>query len=240
MRDPERTSPHNERDVARGGERLSRLPRPHRVRTHVRQMRHLHDRELVVASELVVLRRLFFVPTKSRRKFVGIWERILFGGRQGVVGVGGDGHGGAGAAQCVTDGVVVSVAADEYAHRWCMGFPAEFVVNEGDVEAELAGVLGLEFPCFQFDDYVPQLLDVEEQQVEIEVVSCDIEVDLASHECETCAQFSEGVDDAVHERLFQVAFGCVLGQFQEVEHVGVFGDLPGQVGVGRCQLGAEV
>jgi hypothetical protein len=93
------------------------------------------------------------------------------------------------ATECVTGCVIVSVAADEYANRGRGDFPPEPVVNEGDVEAELSGVLGLEFSGFQFDDYVPQLLDVEEQQREIEVIACDVEVDLPSHECEPCAQF---------------------------------------------------
>ena len=219
---------------------MSRLPRPALDPMSVRHAQQLHDRGFVAPAESIVLLLRFFVPPKRRREFVGIGERILFGRRQGVICVCRHGHRRARATERVTDRVIVSVTADEYANRGRVGLPAEPVIDQGDVKTKLAGMFGLELAGFQFDDHVPELLDVEEQQVEIEVIAGYIEVDLASHECETCAQFSKGVDDAVHQRLFQVAFDGFFRQLEEIEHVGVFGDLPGQVGVGGCQLGTEV
>ena len=134
----------------------------------------------------------------------------------------------------VADCVIISVTADEDADRGRVGVSSEPVIDEGDVEGEFAGMLGLELSGLQLDNDVPELLNVKEQQVEVEVIADDVEVVLAAHECEPLSQLTERIDDAVHEGLFQVAFGCVLGQFQEIEHVGVFGDLPGQVGISGC------
>jgi hypothetical protein len=50
--------------------------------------------------------------------------------------------------------VVVPAAADQDAHGAGLGFAAQPVVDEGDVEAELGGVFGLEFAGFDFDDEV--------------------------------------------------------------------------------------
>jgi len=41
------------------------------------------------------------------------------------------------------------------------------VFNEGDIEAELAGVARVEFRGLELDDYVPELVDVEDYLVVI-------------------------------------------------------------------------
>ena len=50
-----------------------------------------------------------------------VGQGVLLRGRQGVVGVCGYGHGGVGLVQGVADGVVVSAAADQDAHRGGVG-----------------------------------------------------------------------------------------------------------------------
>ncbi|MDQ0092505.1 hypothetical protein J2T21_000366 [Paeniglutamicibacter psychrophenolicus] len=42
-------------------------------------------------------------------------------------------------------------------------------------------------------------------------------MDLASDEGESGSHFAQGFDDAVHERLFQVAFGNLAGNPEELE-----------------------
>ena len=37
---------------------------------------------------------------------------------------------------------------------------AQAILDEGDVELQLSGVFGLELAGLEFDDYIPQLLDV--------------------------------------------------------------------------------
>jgi hypothetical protein len=64
------------------------------------------------------------------------------------------------AAEPVTNRVIVSVTADEYANRWRVGLPAELVIDQRDVEAKLSGIFGLELPGFQFDDHLSELLDL--------------------------------------------------------------------------------
>ena len=58
-----------------------------------------------------------------------------------------------------------------------MGGPAEPVVDQGDIELQLAGMLGEELASLQLDHDVAQLLHVKEQQIHVEVVAADVEVD---------------------------------------------------------------
>ena len=81
---------------------------------------------------------------------------------------------------------------------------------------------------------------MEEQQIEIEIVAADVERDLSPYECEPCAQFPEGVDDAVHECLFQVTLSRIFRQLQEVKQVRVLGELLGEFGIRRGQFSVEV
>jgi hypothetical protein len=117
---------------------------------------------------------------------------------------------------------------------------ASAVVDEGHVEAQLAGVLGLEGADLELDDDVPQLLDVEQQQVEDVLVAVDVEPDLPVDEREPGAELPQGLDEAVHQRLLEVAFGDLLAQLEEVEDVRVLGDLLRELGVRRRQGRAEV
>jgi hypothetical protein len=109
---------------------------------------------------------------------------------------------------------------------------AEFVVDEGDVEAELAGVLGFEFTGFEFDNDVPELFDVKEKQVDVEVITVNIEVHLAPNKGEARPEFLKCSDDVIDESLLDVSFVHVAFDPEEVQDVEVFDNLLGQVGVG--------
>lgn len=80
--------------------------------------------------------------------------------------------------------MLVFAAADQNPHSRTVRGTFELVVNDCHIEVELTGVLGLKLSCFELDDEITQLLDVEEQQVNVIVVLADFEVDLSSHEGE--------------------------------------------------------
>ncbi len=62
---------------------------------------------------------------------------------------------------------------------------AQPILDRGDVEAELAGIARVELGGLELDDHVPELFDVEEQQIDEEVVALDIEVDLTGRQMRT-------------------------------------------------------
>jgi hypothetical protein len=130
-------------------------------------------------------------------------------------------------SKAIPDGVVVSVPTDEDAYRVCVGVPSQAVVHQGDVEVELAGVLGLELPGFEFDDVVAQLLDVEEEQVDVEVIPANIKVHSPTDERESRTELAECFGDAVHEGLLKGALSDVTTEAEKFERVGIFRDLLG-------------
>lgn len=84
--------------------------------------------------------------------FVGQGE-FLVGGEL-VVRVGGNGHGRGGTAEAVPDTAIVLSAANKDADGFVVVVAAEHVIDQGYVEVELAGVLGLELAGLEFDDHV--------------------------------------------------------------------------------------
>lgn len=183
---------------------------------------------------------IFQKRVEGRGELVLIGQRIALCRWQRVVRVRRHGHRGIGLPEGVPDGVVVAAAADEDPDRWIVGSEPELVVDDGNIEAELAGVLGLEFSGLELDDDVTELDDVEEQQVEVEVVPAHVEVHLPADEREAGAEFPQGFDDAIHQRLFQVPLGGLIGQLEEVEDVGVFRDLLRELRLGSGELPGEV
>jgi hypothetical protein len=89
------------------------------------------------------------------------------------------------------------------------------------VEVELAGVFGLKLAGFEFDDDIAELFDVEEQEVDVEVISVDVEVHLPADEGESGTQFAEGLGDPAGERVLEVALGDLAGEAEELEVVWV-------------------
>jgi len=78
---------------------------------------------------------------------------------------------------------------------------AQVVVDPGDVEAELAGVLRDELVDLEFDDDEAGLGPVEEQQVDVEVVAVDLEVVLPTDEGKAMAELKQERLQPVHEGL---------------------------------------
>lgn len=136
--------------------------------------------------------------------------------------------------------MLVAAPGDEDPDRGAVKLSPPRVVDDGDVEPELAGEGGLEFACFQLDDDVPELLGVEEEQIDEEVVTGDVEVRLAVDERKARPELAEGVNDPVEESLLKVTVRHLAREPEEVEPVRVFGELSGEVRVCRGELAGEV
>jgi hypothetical protein len=54
----------------------------------------------------------------------------------------------------VPDAPVIFGSVDEYADGFVVVVASEYVIDKGDVEVEFAGIFGLEFAGFEFDDDV--------------------------------------------------------------------------------------
>lgn len=87
-------------------------------------------------------------------------ERGLLGGREIVAG---DSDRLGGAGQCVPDDGLVLVRHQQHPDRGLVLWPAQPVLDEGDIESELASVARVELRGLEFDDHVPELLDVKEE-----------------------------------------------------------------------------
>ena len=108
---------------------------------------------------------------------------------------------------------------------------AQVVVDELDVEVELADVLRLEPAELQFDHHVPVQLAVVEEQVEEELALSGLDRHLGADECEAGAELAQEPGEVVGEGLGQVALPDRVGG-EEVEDERVLDDLPDRFPVG--------
>jgi len=74
----------------------------------------------------------------------------------------------------------------------------------------------------------------------VKVVAVDGDVVLAADEGEAVAELEEEVLEPVHQRGLEVAFRDAAGEVEEVQDVGVAGELLGEFGVRRREPGGEV
>ena len=79
--------------------------------------------------------------------------------------------------------------------------PPQPVLHESDIEAELTGIARLELRGLQFDYHIPKLVNMEEQQVDEEVVTGNVEVNLPANESKYRSELAESVDDALDEPI---------------------------------------
>ena len=87
-------------------------------------------------------------------------ESGLLGRRKVVAGYG-DGLGSS--SECVSDDGLILGGDEQHPDGGLMLRPPQSVLYESDVEAELAGIARFELCSLQFDDHIPELIDVEEQ-----------------------------------------------------------------------------
>lgn len=162
----------------------------------------------------------------------------LLDGGEGTLELGGEGVGDAvgrdadrlgDVAQGVFDDEAVRAAAEEEADGGGVLRGAQEVVDGRAVEVELAGVLGTERAHLQVDDDVAVELDVVEDEVDEEVVLADREVVLAAEEGEADAELEHEILQMVQQSALEVTLvgGGVEGE--EIEVVGVFEQVLGEV-----------
>lgn len=198
-------------------------------------------RDSIYCDARLALRRLRgpvikFESDRPRKCVLG-WKRGLLGGREIVSG---DGDRLGGARECVSDDGLVLVGDQKHPDRGVVLRPSQPVFDEGNIEAELARVSRFELRGLELDDYVPELVDVEEQQVDEEVIAVDIEVDLAANEREAAAELAESIDDALDEAVFQSSLDGVSVDREELQREWILGDLLCKLGVGAVERVREV
>jgi len=91
-----------------------------------------------------------------------------------------------------------------------------------------------------FYDHTPKLINVEEQQVNEEVITIDIEVDLAANEREPRAKLAERIDDALDEPVLQLSLDGVPVDGEELERERILRDLLSELRVGTFESMREV
>jgi hypothetical protein len=108
-------------------------------------------------------------------------DELIFGDADRLVGV---------AKRVLGDHPVLGLAEQE-ADRRAVAVGAELGVDRAQVEVELAGMLGPEVAGLELDDDVAAEVGVVEQQVEVEVLTADLEMDLAADEREAGSELEQ-------------------------------------------------
>ena len=114
------------------------------------------------------------------------------------------------------------------------------VVHGGEVEVHLAGGFGREVARFQVHHEEAAEMQVVKEKVEVEVLPADFEMHLPTDEGKAGAEFEEKFFDVRHQALLDGALVGVVPEIEEVEDVGIFGDLLREVRLRRRERRAEV
>ncbi len=112
---------------------------------------------------------------------------------------------------------------------------AKQVVHGGEVHVHLADEAGVEGDGLEFHHDVAAELQMVEEQIEIEVWSPDLQMDLSADEGEARAEFQQEALDVVDQGLLDLPLAARVGGAEEVEQVGVLEDLGGHVRFGGRQ-----
>jgi len=134
---------------------------------------------------------------------------------------------------------VLRFAQDEADARLVVGM-AEKVVDGGEVEVHLAGVLRLERRRLQVNNHEASELQVVEEQVQPEVLSTHLKRHLAPDKGEPYAEFDEKLTQVFEKAPFEVALLRFRSEGEEIEVVGIFDELLCQIGLRRRESRLEV
>ncbi len=140
-------------------------------------------------------------------------ELVQFGLQELLVGkvglVLGDQRGGQGAAEGVLDHFVVFAGAQEHADRWTFVRLADVAVEGFQIELQLAQMLGLELTELELDGDQAGEAPMEEQQVEREVATADMQGHFAANEAEVAAQLGQKAAEVAKQALMQVGLAVI-------------------------------
>ncbi len=116
----------------------------------------------------------------------------------------------------------------------------DLAIDRGEVEAQLAQMLGFEFTGFEFDHHIAAQLEVVEEQIHLEFVTAHVQEHLPAHEGKAGAKFQQECGDMIDQSNFDLTLLRLVGEVQEVEPVRVFKRLASEIGFWLGQRGIEV
>lgn len=155
-------------------------------------------------------------------EFVEFGLEVVFVGELGLIL--GDERGREGAAEGVFDYFGVLRRAEEHADAGAFVRLLVIAVKGFELEFELAEVFGLEFVNFEFEVDKAVERAVEEEEVEPEIASADLDEVFAADVAKVASEFDEELAEFFDERAMQVEFAVALREVEEIEEVGVFED----------------
>jgi hypothetical protein len=93
----------------------------------------------------------------------------------------------------------------------------------------LACIAGFEGAGLEFYDDIAPKLEMVEKEVEVEILVANLEMHLPTDKGETRSQLQKELLDMVDEGLLDLGLAAGIGGAEEVEKVGVFENLDGEV-----------
>ena len=152
------------------------------------------------------------------------FEQFLVGEHGFILG---DHGGGEAAAEAILDDFGVLGGAEQQANGGIFVGLAVVAVEGFEVEVDLTEVLRAEFANLQLDGDEAVHAAMEEQQIEREILSADLDGILGADEAEVPSQLSDEAAQIAQESPFQIRLGMLRGQAEEFEGVDVFEELGG-------------
>src|SRR5262249_1884707 len=152
----------------------------------------------------------------------------------------GDAHRFCGVAKRILDYDPVLRLAENHPDRRLITVAADQVVDRGEIEVQLACVLGPEGCRLELDHHEAAKVEVVEEEIDPEFFAADFERILTSHEGEADTQLEEEVAEVLEQSLMECALLRVLAGGEELEVVWILEDLLGEVRLGRRERTIEV
>ena len=143
-------------------------------------------------------------------------------------------------AERVFDNQLLLGFAEDQADARLVGRVLQEIVDDGQVEVHLAGILRFERPGFQIDNDKAAQLDVVEQQIDAVFLALDFQRILAAEKREADSKLQQELLQVGEQGALDVALLGGGREREEVEVVGVLKDLLGEVGLRRGQGTLEV
>src|ERR1035437_5101121 len=130
--------------------------------------------------------------------------------------------------------------AEDKTDAWLVVRMTKEVIDSGEVEIHLPGILGFKPAHFEIDDNEASELQVVEEQIDLEILSSNLERHLTSDEGKSHAEFDEKLAQVRKKPMFEVALLCLRRKGEEIEIVRIFDELLGEIRLCRWQSRLKV
>src|ERR1035437_2783225 len=130
--------------------------------------------------------------------------------------------------------------AEDKTDAWLVVRMTKEVIDSGEVEVHLPGILGFKPAHFEIDDNEASELQVVEEQIDLEILSSNLERHLTSDEGKSHAEFDEKLAQVRKKPMFEVALLCLRRKGEEIEIVRIFDELLGEIRLCRWQSRLKV